>query len=720
MANANPSPAQDGCRSRSRRLRLVSSTRSTNAKSSSSVMPRLWSFMTLDLSNSSFRLVHRLAPEHNGQPKAHPIKTSSDPIAEASMLRITSLAPNPINFGMGRHDPEMPGTLMDLSKIKTLIDFVGQSKITELSVTEKNVTVRIFRNATSLSTLAMTAAAPGTVSAVPAAAALGNRPSTFSVKAPVLGVLHRTPAPGEAPFVRLGDEVEEGQTLFVIEAMKVFNSISAQRSGRIVFLTDIDGGEVETGRPSGGDRLMPIPVPAPETFATKRLFDSVLIANRGEIAARIQAACRALDLKTVCVCSEADRDAAYGKTADSFLCIGPSSATKSYLNRDALLLAARLTGAGAIHPGYGFLSENAAFAEAVEKAGLVFIGPDARSIAIMGDKISAKRAMLAAGVPCVPGPDTALPDDPSVIEKIANEIGYPVIIKATAGGGGRGMRVVAQADQLHDAIALTREEARQAFGSAELYMEKFLRHPRHIEIQVLCDSHGNAVWLGHRDCSMQRRHQKVVEEAPAPGVAEAIIAPVGEACVKACQQIGYRGVGTFEFLYEDGAFYFIEMNTRLQVEHPVTEMTSGVDIVQEQIRAAQGVPLAITQPDVTCNGHSFECRINAEDPESFLSSAGVITDLSLPQGEGIRVDTHIQAGYKVSPYYDSLIAKVIVHAPTRAQAMEKMRQALGNTRIDGISTNIGFLQTLFEDEAFATGETDIHYLEQWLKLRSKP
>ncbi|MBU2327885.1 MAG: acetyl-CoA carboxylase biotin carboxylase subunit [Alphaproteobacteria bacterium] len=465
---------------------------------------------------------------------------------------------------------------------------------------------------------------------------------------------------------------------------------------------------------------MPAAVPVPEAPPTKLRFDSVLIANRGEIAARIQAACRALDLKTVCVCSEADRDAPYGKTADSFLCIGPSSATKSYLNRDALLLAARLTGAGAIHPGYGFLSENAAFAEAVEEAGLVFIGPDARSIAIMGDKISAKRAMLAAGVPCVPGPDTALSDDPSVIEKIANEIGYPVIIKATAGGGGRGMRVVAQADQLHDAIALTREEARQAFGSAELYMEKFLRHPRHIEIQVLCDSHGNAVWLGHRDCSMQRRHQKVVEEAPAPGIAEEIIAPVGEACVKACQQIGYRGVGTFEFLYEDGGFYFIEMNTRLQVEHPVTEMTSGLDIVQEQIRAAQGVALTITQADVSCDGHSFECRINAEDPESFLSSAGIITGLSLPNGDGIRVDTHIHAGYKVSPYYDSLIAKVIAHAPTRAQAMETMRRALSDTRIDGISTNIAFLQALFEDEAFAKGETDIHYLEQWLKLRSKP
>ncbi|MBB4523810.1 UNVERIFIED_ORG: acetyl-CoA carboxylase biotin carboxylase subunit [Rhizobium sophorae] len=454
----------------------------------------------------------------------------------------------------------------------------------------------------------------------------------------------------------------------------------------------------------------------PEQSAAGR-FDTVLIANRGEIAVRIQRACRELGLKTIAICSEADREAPYGKTADSFLCIGPSSAAKSYLNQDAILLAARLAGAGAIHPGYGFLSENAAFADAVEKAGLIFIGPTTSSIATMGDKISAKRAMMTAGVPCVPGPDTALPDDPATIERIALEIGYPVIIKAAGGGGGRGMRVVPKADVLHEAIALTREEARKAFGSPSLYMEKFLQHPRHIEIQVICDDHGNAVWLGHRDCSMQRRHQKVVEEAPAPGIASDIIQPVGLACVQACLQIGYRGVGTFEFLYEDGAFYFIEMNTRLQVEHPVTEMTSGVDIVQAQIRAAQGHVLDLNQGDVTCEGHSFECRINAEDPETFLPSAGVVTHLALPAGPGIRVDTHIHAGYKVSPYYDSLIAKLIVHAPTRAEAMARMREALAGTEVEGISTNIPFLRALFEDGAFACGETDIHYLEQWLKLR---
>nr|WP_212509494.1 acetyl-CoA carboxylase biotin carboxylase subunit [Agrobacterium tumefaciens] len=443
-----------------------------------------------------------------------------------------------------------------------------------------------------------------------------------------------------------------------------------------------------------------------------------MIANRGEIAARIQRACRELGLKTVAICSEADRQAPYGQTADTFLCVGPANAAKSYLNQNAILIAARLTGAGAIHPGYGFLSENAAFSQAVEDAGLVFIGPDARSISTMGDKIAAKRAMIAAGVPCVPGPDTALPEDAATVERIANEIGYPIIIKAAGGGGGRGMRVVQEAALLHEVITLTREEARQAFGSAVLYMEKFLQHPRHIEIQVLCDTHGNAVWLGHRDCSMQRRHQKVVEEAPAPGISVDVIQPVGMACVEACRQIGYRGVGTFEFLFEDGKFYFIEMNTRLQVEHPVTEMTSGIDIVQAQIKAAQGKPLDLRQADVICDGHSFECRINAEDPDKFLPSAGDVTNLVLPEGEGIRVDTHIHVGYRVSPYYDSLIAKLIVHAPTRAEAMVRMRQALAGTRVEGISTNLPLLRALFEDEAFAQGETDIHYLEQWLKERS--
>jgi acetyl-CoA carboxylase biotin carboxylase subunit len=449
-----------------------------------------------------------------------------------------------------------------------------------------------------------------------------------------------------------------------------------------------------------------------------RDFDTVLIANRGEIALRILRACKDLGLKTVLICSQADRQARYGALADSVLCIGPASAGKSYLNQDAILLAARLTGAGAVHPGYGFLSENASFCEAVENAGMVFIGPTAQSIATMGDKIAAKSAMIAAGVPCVPGPDSALPDDRAAIDTIAAGIGYPVIVKAAGGGGGRGMRVVADAGALHETIALTREEARQAFGTPALYMEKFLQHPRHIEIQVLCDMHGNAVWLGHRDCSMQRRHQKVIEEAPAPGISPKIIAPVAEACLKACRDIGYRGVGTFEFLYEDGGFYFIEMNTRLQVEHPVTEMTSGIDIVQAQIKAAQGIPLAIVQANVKVDGHAFECRINAEDPATFLASPGTITALKLPSGPGIRVDTHVHAGYKVPPYYDSLIGKLIVHAPTRAEAIVAMRAALAETEIEGISTNLPLLRALFADQSFEGGETDIHYLEKWLKQRS--
>jgi acetyl-CoA carboxylase biotin carboxylase subunit len=451
--------------------------------------------------------------------------------------------------------------------------------------------------------------------------------------------------------------------------------------------------------------------------ATPPAFHTVLVANRGEIALRIQRACRGLGLKTVMVCSEADRDASYGPTADTFVCIGPSSPSQSYLNQQAILLAARATGAGAIHPGYGFLSENAGFAAAVEEAGMVFIGPRADAIRTMGDKIAAKRAMIAAGVPCVPGPDSAVPDDAEMIAVTALEIGYPVIVKAAGGGGGRGMRVVHDPVTLDDAIAVTREEARRAFGKPELYIEKFLQHPRHIEIQVLCDNFGNAVWLGHRDCSMQRRHQKVIEEAPAPGVPEAIVAAVGTRCVEACRQIGYSGVGTFEFLYENDEFYFIEMNTRLQVEHPVTEMTSGIDIVSEQLRVALGFPLSMTQADVGIDGHSFECRINAEDPYTFMASAGRITTLRLPGGPGVRVDTHVHAGYKVSPHYDSLIAKLIVHGPTRAQAILRMRTALDEMQIEGISTNLALHREIFADPAFCAGGTDIHHLEQWLSER---
>ncbi|WLH88519.1 acetyl-CoA carboxylase biotin carboxylase subunit [Pseudomonas sp. FP453] len=448
------------------------------------------------------------------------------------------------------------------------------------------------------------------------------------------------------------------------------------------------------------------------------MFDKVLIANRGEIALRIQRACRGLGIKTVAVYSEADRHAQYVQNADEALCIGPAAPGLSYLNQTALLFAAKVTGAQAIHPGYGFLSENAGFAERIEAAGLTFIGPSAACIRTMGDKVAAKRAMREAGVPCVPGPDSTMPSDDASILAIAAEIGYPVIVKAAGGGGGRGMRVVQEQAELLAAIALTREEARLAFGNPELYIEKFLGHPRHVEIQVLCDAHGHAIWLGCRDCSLQRRHQKVLEEAPAPGIDPALIAKVGERCAEACRQIGYRGVGTFEFLYEDGEFFFIEMNTRLQVEHPVTEMTTGIDIVQQQLRMARGEVLGLRQEDVQLNGHSLECRINAEDPSTFMPTPGLIQRWEVPGGFGVRVDSHVTTGYRVPPYYDSMVAKVITHGATREEAMARMRLALSEMIVDGISTNIPLHRDILEDPAFQAGGVDIHHLERWLQQRS--
>ncbi|MDO3559150.1 acetyl-CoA carboxylase biotin carboxylase subunit [Ralstonia pseudosolanacearum] len=449
------------------------------------------------------------------------------------------------------------------------------------------------------------------------------------------------------------------------------------------------------------------------------MFDTVLIANRGEIALRIQRACRGLGLRTVAVYSEADRDAVYVRQADQALCIGPASPTSSYLNQAALLAAACVSGAQAIHPGYGFLSENAGFVARVTDAGLTFIGPSADCIRTMGDKVSAKRAMREAGVPCVPGPDTSLPEDPAEVLAIAHGIGFPVIVKAAGGGGGRGMRVVHEASALADALALTREEARRAFGNPEVYIEKFLTHPRHVEIQVLADRYGHAVWLGSRDCSLQRRHQKVIEEAPAPGIDASLIAEVGERCAAACRQIGYCGVGTFEFLYENGAFYFIEMNTRLQVEHPVTEMTSGIDIVQQQIRVARGEPLTLRQGDIACRGHALECRINAEHPDTFMPSPGVITGWQLPGGYGVRVDTHAGAGYRVPSHYDSMIAKLIVHGASREDALQRMRLALDELQVDCIATNLPLHREIVRDAEFETGGVDIHHLERWLRARAE-
>lgn len=447
------------------------------------------------------------------------------------------------------------------------------------------------------------------------------------------------------------------------------------------------------------------------------MFTKILIANRGEIALRIQRACREMGIKTVVVHSEADREAKYVKLADESVCIGPASSALSYLNMAAIIAAAEVTDAQAIHPGYGFLSENAGFSEKCEQSGFAFIGPTAATIRIMGDKVAAKQAMIAAGVPCVPGSPEALGDDEASILKLARAIKFPVIIKASGGGGGRGMRVVHEEASLLNAVAMTKAEAQAAFGNPEVYMEKFLTNPRHVEIQILADTHGNAVYLGERDCSLQRRHQKVIEEAPAPGIDRKLIEAVGERCAKACEAMGYRGAGTFEFLYEDGEFYFIEMNTRVQVEHPVTEMVTGIDIVQEQIRIAAGEKLRYKQKDIVLKGHAIECRINAEDAFKFTPSPGRITMWHAPGGPGVRVDSHVFTNYFVPPYYDSMIGKLIVYGDTRAQAIARLRTALSEMVVEGISTNIPLHREMMEDEAFIQGGFSIHYLEHKLELR---
>ncbi len=444
------------------------------------------------------------------------------------------------------------------------------------------------------------------------------------------------------------------------------------------------------------------------------MIRKVLIANRGEIALRIMRCCRDLDIHTVAVYSQADRDLKHVRLADEAVCIGPAPSAKSYLNVPALIAAAEITGADSIHPGYGFLSENADFAERVESSGFTFIGPTAQVIRLMGDKVSAIAQMKAAGVPCVPGSDGPLDDNDERNLRLGEQIGYPVIIKAAGGGGGRGMRVVHSADALIESIALTRAEADAVFGNPVVYMEKFLERPRHIEVQVLADTHGNAIHLAERDCSMQRRHQKVVEEAPAPGITEAMRADIGRRCTDACKRLGYRGAGTFEFLYQDGQFYFIEMNTRVQVEHPVTEMVTGVDIIRQQIEIASGLALRYKQEDIKVRGHAFECRINAEDPKTFMPSPGRIGHYHAPGGLGVRMDTHIYSGYSVPPHYDSMIGKLIVSGNSRERAAARMRGALSEIHIDGIRTNIALQQRIFDNPDFNEGGTDIHYLEKML------
>jgi len=447
------------------------------------------------------------------------------------------------------------------------------------------------------------------------------------------------------------------------------------------------------------------------------MLEKVLIANRGEIALRVLRACKELGIKTVAVYSTADRDLMHIRLADEAVCIGPAPASESYLNIPAIISAAEITGATAIHPGYGFLAENADFAERVEASGLIFIGPTADVIRLMGNKVSAKDAMKKSGVPCVPGSDGPLSDDNNEILKMGRNVGFPVIIKAAAGGGGRGMRVVHHEKDLIKSVSLTRAEARSAFGDDTVYMEKFLTTPRHVEIQVLSDGKGNAVYLGDRDCSLQRRHQKVVEEAPAPGIPEHIRKEVGERCARACVEIGYRGAGTFEFLYENEHFYFIEMNTRVQVEHPVTEMVTGVDIIKEQLMIAAGAPLRIKQEDVKIKGHAIECRINAENPKTFIPSPGTIQRWHSPGGLGVRMDTHVYSGYKVPPNYDSLIGKLITWGESRAIAMQRMRNALDEILVEGINTNINLHKdVIMRDSGFNKGGVDIHYLEKILGL----
>jgi len=448
------------------------------------------------------------------------------------------------------------------------------------------------------------------------------------------------------------------------------------------------------------------------------MFEKILIANRGEIALRIQRACREMGIKTVVVHSEADRDAKYVRLADESVCIGPPASRDSYLNMPAIIAAAEVTDAEAIHPGYGFLSENADFADRVEKSGFVFIGPRPESIRLMGDKVSAKNAMIEAGVPVVPGSAGALPDDEQEVLRIAREVGYPVIIKAAGGGGGRGMRVVHTEAALLSSVVMTKSEAGAAFNNPEVYLEKFLQNPRHIEIQVLADGGRNAVWLGERDCSMQRRHQKVIEEAPATGVDRKLIERIGERCAEACRKIEYRGAGTFEFLYENGEFYFIEMNTRIQVEHPVTELITGIDLVQQQIRVAAGEKFSLRQKDIVFKGHAIECRINAEDPFTFMPSPGRITNWHTPGGPGVRIDSHAFNGYFVPPNYDSMIAKVITYGDTREQAVARMSIALSEMVVEGIKTNIPLHRELMVDSRFVEGGTSIHYLEH--KLAERP
>jgi acetyl-CoA carboxylase biotin carboxylase subunit len=581
------------------------------------------------------------------------------------------------------------GSRMDIRKVKKLIELVQESGIAELEIKEGEETVRIrlsepdhgathLVHAPTRTTHAMSAAMPAAdLGATSLAAPDKAHKDENVVTAPMVGTYYSAPAPGAKQFVDIGSEVKVGQTLCIIEAMKMMNQIESDKAGKI----------------------------------------SAILVKNGEIALRILRACRELGIKTVAVHSTADYNLKHVLLADETVCIGPPQSRDSYLNMPAIISAAEVTDSVAIHPGYGFLSENADFAERVERSGFTFVGPRAETIRMMGDKVSAIKIMKQAGVPCVPGSDGPLGPDNDENFRIARDIGYPIIIKASGGGGGRGMRAVHSDAALLNAINITKGEALAAFGNDMVYMEKFLEKPRHIEFQVLADNFGNVIHLGERDCSMQRRHQKVIEEAPAPGITAKQRKFMGEKVAQACKDVGYRSAGTLEFLYQEGEFYFIEMNTRVQVEHPVTEMITGIDIVKAQLHIASGERLAYEQGDVEIRGHAIECRINAEDPKGFIPSPGPIKLWHAPGGPGIRVDSHIYSGYNVPPYYDSMIGKVIAHGETREVAIARMKNALSEMVVEGIKTNIPLHQEIFNHAAFRQGALDIHYLERRLGLK---
>ena len=601
-------------------------------------------------------------------------------------------------------------TGIDQQLIRDLAGILNDTNLTEIEVELGDLKVRVSRQSPAVHAVA----APQQQAYVPpsgshiAPSAPAVAPVDLSknaVPSPMVGTAYLSPSPDAKPFVEIGQSVKEGETLLIIEAMKTMNQIPSPRSGTVTAILIRGRAAGRIRHASGRHRIAP--------GRARRMFQKILIANRGEIALRVLRACKELGIQTVVVHSTADADAMHVRLADESVCIGPPPSRDSYLNIHQIVAACEITGADAVHPGYGFLSENAKFADILAAHNITFIGPSGDHIRIMGDKIEAKRTAKRLGIPVVPGSEGAV-SDANEAKRIAAEIGYPVIIKATAGGGGRGMKVARSEEDLIQALQTASTEAGAAFGNDEVYIEKFLERPRHIEVQVFGDGMGRAIHLGERDCSLQRRHQKVWEEAPSPALNAEERARIGETCSKAIADLGYSGAGTIEFLYEDGNFYFIEMNTRLQVEHPVTEAITGIDLVHEQIRVASGGGLSVTQDEVRFSGHAIECRINAEDPRTFAPSPGTITHFHTPGGLGIRVDSGVYSGYKIPPYYDSLIGKLIVHGRNRVECMMRLRRALDEFVVDGIKTTLPLFRELVGNPDIANGDYDIHWLEKHL------